>query len=246
MGGEYEVELYEGGEGGCKDTYIDKDYQLAKNSGAGQLKVGNKQKYAAIVKFDLSPVPQDAEIEWAQLRLFSSGNPMGALPVDVHYITRTNVISEACWTESSSGVNWGSPGCGDTTSDRRPEYEDRQFIDGMYQWFQWDVTKVVRGWVNDGLLNNGLLLRGGSSQNSGTFRFDSSEASVEEHRARLVVHYLGAPPIHTPTPSDLDPYADKDAHSYAHADEYGHAYQFADDYGYGDGYAQAHRGPSYY
>jgi len=199
--GYHTVTLYEGGDGGCEDTYI---YQYEPNRKRWDdtgLEVGYKQRRAAIIKFDVAPIPSDAHVEWASLELYAHDCFLGSgVVADVHYITRTNVISEVTWLKASASVEWGSPGCENTTSDRRERYEDRQLISTVREWFQWDVTDIVSDWVRGSLVNNGVLLRGGSPYNETKARFASSEAD-RDHRPRLVVRYLGASPIRTPTPT---------------------------------------------
>ncbi|HUT14786.1 MAG TPA: DNRLRE domain-containing protein [Anaerolineae bacterium] len=203
MGGEYEVELYEGGDGGCEDTHIDKYNPGVGHPSDGQLQMGSKQRHAAIIKFDVSPIPPDADIEWAKLELFSVAwsGPTASLSVGVYHISRTNVISEVTWNEASDGHPWGMAGCEDATSDRRLWPEDTRLVNGILQWSDWDVSGVVREWVNDGLANSGLLIRAEKSWDNDSFRFDSSESAAADRRPRLVVRYQGAPPIHTPTPT---------------------------------------------
>jgi pimeloyl-ACP methyl ester carboxylesterase len=189
-----------GGYSGVEDTSV---YMYAPErnfSSDPSLPTGEKQRRAAIIKFNLAPIPPDATIIAAALDLRASGWSGSAVPIEVYYITRTNLISEVTWQRASSAEPWGTAGCEDPTTDRRPEPEDMQIITSVPERFQWDVTDVVQGWVEGNLTNNGLLLRGASAYSLNSVTFASSEA-IPDDRPKLVVRYWGAEPIYTPTPT---------------------------------------------
>jgi len=199
---EHVVVFQEGvnGYSGVEDTSI---YMYApQNNFASEpsLPTGEKQRRAAIIQFNMAPIPPDASIIAAALDLRASGWSGSAVPIEVYYITRTNVISEVTWQRASVSETWGMAGCEDPTTDRRPEPEDTTVIDAVPERFQWDITEVVQGWVNGSLPNNGLLMRGASEYSLNGATFASSEA-IPDHRPKLVVRYWGAEPIYTPTPT---------------------------------------------
>jgi pimeloyl-ACP methyl ester carboxylesterase len=199
---EHVVEFQEGlnGYSGVEDTYISMYAPNLPLPTDPQIRVGDKQRYAGMVKFNLAPIPTQASVIDAKLELYAGGWSGSVLPVGVHYITRTNVVSEMTWYKASDAEEWGLAGCNDTTTDRREQPEDSKNITTVFAWYQWNVTEVMQGWVDGSLPNNGLLLRGGSAHNPNSVNFASSEAGLTD-RPKLVVRYWGPDPIYTATPT---------------------------------------------
>jgi pimeloyl-ACP methyl ester carboxylesterase len=199
---EHVVEFQEGvgGYSGVEDTsiYI---YAPERNfRDDPSLPTGEKQRRAAIIKFNMAPIPSDATIIAATLALRASGWSGSPVRIEAYCVTRANVISEVTWQRASDAEPWGVPGCEDPVTDRRPQPESFVDISGVPEWFEWDVTDVVQGWVEGSLSNNGLLLRGASAYSLNSVTFASSEATAD-HRPKLVVRYWGPEPIYTPTPT---------------------------------------------
>jgi len=200
--GEYIVEFQEGlnGYSGVEDTHIfeyapDQNYSVDT-----PMATGEKQRRSTIVGFNMAPVPPEASVVTATLYLYASGWSGGSLRVDLHYISRTNVISELTWLKASAADYWGLPGCNDIATDRPDQREDYEDILTVPEWYSWNVTNVVQGWVDGSLPNNGLLLRGASQHSLNKVSFASSEADLT-HRPRLVIRYVGPAPIYTATPT---------------------------------------------
>lgn len=191
------------GYSGVEDTYVDVYSPNRNFSASSPLRVGYKQRRATILRFNLAPIPATAVIETATLQLYADGWSGRAVPLSVHYVTRTNVISEVTWEAASASQQWGQPGCEDTNTDRRASPEASVIVNRIDRWWEFDVADVVQGWANGSLVNNGLLLRGDSSYNTNSINFSSSEA-VLAGRPKLVVTYRGPDPIFTATPTPTD------------------------------------------
>jgi len=201
--GEYTVVFQEGlnGYSGVEDTYIDM-YDPNRNfSTELTMLVGYKQRRAGLVKFSLAPIPSEATIISATLELYAIGWGGSPLPIAVHYITRTNVIPEATWQQASNGTSWGQPGGNDPASDRRDSAESIVFITTINNWYKFDLTAVIQGWVDGSLPNNGVLLRQANQSLDHTIHFASSETSLITSRPKLIVRYSGPAPIYTATPT---------------------------------------------
>ncbi|MBC7233776.1 MAG: DNRLRE domain-containing protein [Chloroflexi bacterium] len=185
---------------GAEDTYIYQYEPDKTNSSASLLKVGYKQQNAALLRFDLSPIPPNAPISQATLYLYAAGWSGADSTLGVYYITRTVTLSQATWNRAQDNNPWGSPGCNDTTSDRRALPESTVQTAGIRRWYGFNLTSVVQGWADGSLENNGVLVRTMYPAFTGTFQFTSAESSTPDLRPKLVITYriAGDP---TPTPS---------------------------------------------
>jgi len=182
-------------------------YELDANyCAASTLQVGYHQQYAGIVRFDLTSIPADMLVTNATLQVYAQAWDGTNIGVGAFYITRTVDLCQATWDESRTGVNWGSAGCNNTSSDRRATPEDSIVTRGNHQWYGFDLTTVVQGWVSGTLANNGVLLRASQYADLGPFYFASAESSEASLRPRLVVTYRLPAPLQVTT----DPYDEAD------------------------------------
>jgi hypothetical protein len=187
---------------GCEDAYI---YEYDPDNPDdfwwdAQLKVGNRQRYASLVRFELGGLPANTVITQATLQLYASGWTGTDLTIGAYYITRTTTIHEATWNRARIGERWALPGGNDTSLDRSPTPEGIFTTRGVSTWYGFNVTSAVQGWISHGLANNGLLVRASSSTASGTFSFASAQSSQVDLRPKLVVTYRLGP---TPTPPSV-------------------------------------------
>ncbi|MBC7231711.1 MAG: DNRLRE domain-containing protein [Chloroflexi bacterium] len=102
----------------------------------------------------------------------------------------------------------GQPGCSDLSTDRRAMPESSVQTKGIGKWYAFDVTGLVRSWLEGSMGNNGVLLRGTSPVLSDAFYFASAQTDAIELHPRLVITYcLASSPTSmprtspTPTPS---------------------------------------------
>jgi len=204
-GGERTITLQQGLDGytGGEDTHI---YQYASDKNYCQqnaLEVGDKQRYAALLRFDLSSIPADAIVSEASLQLYAKGWGGSNMTLDAHRILRDVNICQVTWNQARNGDNWGVPGGNDTLTDRSAGAESSVTTYGIRKWYHFDLTDLVQDWVNGSLANNGVLLRGASSWSSGKFYFVSAQDEDIRLRPKLVVTYRsGALPFHTATPTN--------------------------------------------
>jgi len=135
-GGPATLTLQQGGDGyaGCVDTYI---YQYAPGSnycGQDALKVGYKQQYAALLRFDLGSVPGDAVIDAATLQVYANGWGGANATLGAYGLLRTFGACQATWNQASAGVVWGLPGANDTALDRHAMAESSVTTSGIGRW----------------------------------------------------------------------------------------------------------------
>ncbi len=190
------------GYAGYEDTDI-YAYDPATNyCSAGSIRVGLKQYYAAMVKFDLAPIPSNAVVRSASLEVYSVGWSGKDLTFGAYRVLRSMDPCQATWDQAANGNNWGAPGANNTTTDRAAEYESSATTNGLFQWSTFDVTDLVQDWLDGLQANNGIVLRGPLPPTVDIFYFASAQHSNSQLRPRLVVNYMvagGPAPTRTAT-----------------------------------------------
>jgi hypothetical protein len=167
------------GEATSKDTFV---YQFLPTfnfdaGGFGTLlsagKTGVGHDTESLLQFDLSTVGLTAaQVTSATFNIFvgsTSAAGFGLSPDAGHPIQIDLLPITGSWTES--GANWGNaPITGAQVSSVT--------ISGINQYVSFDVTSLVKQWLNGSLANNGLLLRQdavvGTNPNFYVAVFDSS------------------------------------------------------------------------
>ncbi len=194
--------LQQGSDGyaGCQSTYI---YQYAANDNYCQresLQVGYKRQNAALLRFDLAPLPTDASISQATLQLYATGWSGSDMDLEAYALLRDFDACQATWSQAQAGSPWGQPGGNDASLDRRALPESTLTTKGINKWYDFDLTAIVQDWAGGRVPNRGLLLRG-SSTSQALFFFASAQHTVAGLRPKLVVTYrTSGSQIPTPTP----------------------------------------------
>lgn len=203
-GTETTVTLQQGLDGysGAADSYV---YVYAPDTNyceSEPLKVGYKQQYASLLRFDLSAIPSDATVTRAELQLYATGWGGTDISVGAYYITRTVSMCQVTWNRSRSTESWGQAGARSTLTDRRPAPENTVTTRGARAWYALDITAAARGWVDGSLANNGVLLE--AAYSVGSFYFASAHYGTVGYRPRLVLTY-STPEMVTATPTGAAP-----------------------------------------
>ena len=157
----------------------------------------NKPANAILMKWNISALPANAQIQSATLSLYmtgSGGDAQYEMPVS-EIINKLPVIAKSngktydgvnAWTASS--VPYG--GIPLAQSDIAPAVA-APLIDTTNGYKNWDVTSIVKDWVATPGNNRGLLLDSSSKAGSDSNRvFASSEAADATQRPKLVVTYV--------------------------------------------------------
>jgi len=151
------------------DDYLDPDGKIVRS----------------LVRFDLSSIPAGATINSATLRLYLVGS--WDYPGKTRTITTYRTSSS--WSEPS--VTWNN----------KPSYAEAYGSAGVTHgsdvWYSFDVTNLVRGWVNGTWPNYGIMLRGPewSGSDSSWKSFATRESSYDP---QLVITYVGIASASTP------------------------------------------------
>lgn len=152
----------------------------------------NDDKYG-LVRFDISSIPQDAEIVSAQLQLYFMDvrNGSSVKIVQCHRVT-------AFWDEGNEVGLDGLVGPG-VTWNMRPAYDSTILstitIGAITLDFHgFDITEAVRMWMDGSAENYGVLLKPEMADNypqnaPGSKQFASSEHTTLSMRPRLTITY---------------------------------------------------------
>jgi PKD repeat protein len=156
-----------------KDTYVDKEAPSTNFGGSTELKViaGSPTAEAyTLVEFDLSGIPADTDVISATLLLYSELN-RGGTPASTEETAPPSlgdrgpaggaalyvdaIVSGSDWTEM--GVAWnGRPGSVYLNDPSSPDFVTNG-------WTALNVTNIVRQWLDEGLDNDGFLVRSEAS-----------------------------------------------------------------------------------
>ncbi len=131
----------------------------------------------SLVRFNLSAIPSGATVNSATLRAYLVGS------YDYPGRTRTVTAYRAGSTWSESSVTWNSqPAIAEA-------YGSSGVTHGAQGWYSFDVTNLVRGWVNGSLQNYGIVLRGPewSGSDSSWKAFSTREGP---YPPQLVITYI--------------------------------------------------------
>jgi hypothetical protein len=137
----------------------------------------------SLVRFDISSLPPNIDITQATLMVYLVGS--WDYPGTRRTITTYRITGG--WSERS--VTWNNrPGYGHT-------YGSSSIPQGVWGWYEFEVTDLVRAWYNGNYPNQGIMLRGPevSGLDASWRSFGTRESS---YTPRLVVEYT--PPGESP------------------------------------------------
>ena len=177
------------GYAGAADTWINfYDPNLNFGSDTKMLLLGGTENAKALVRFDLSSIPAGAVISSATLNLYNHSHQadINGGTVSVQQLSKPWVENQATWNVSSAGVNWATPGM-QAGADYLTDLETIITIDtAVNVWRNFDVTAMVRRWVSGAVVNNGFVIRSGTSGVKPHF-YSSDYLSDPTLRPKLVV-----------------------------------------------------------
>jgi len=179
------------------DTYIENNSPTSNYGTSEGLGVGEQKSitviYRSLLKFDLSGIPSGSTITSAILTLNSDGQDLSdqSRTMRVYRVLRAWNVSQATWNVYTTGNNWGSAGCSNTSTDR--EATDIGSVTHPANPSSGDdivitlTASSVEEMITDGgFINNGFLIQMDTeSDDAGGFR--SSQYGTEADRPKLVV-----------------------------------------------------------
>lgn len=158
--------------------------------------------YRTLIKFDLSVVSPGSTINSAVLTLtvgadVSSNDRI----ISVFRVKRAWVETQATWNVWSTGNNWTSAGCADTTDDREAADIGTQTqinnptLDVTTTVITLTSSKIEEMIPGGSFTNNGFLLKVATETDDG-IGYHSTDAVTSSYRPKLVIDY-------TPLPSTI-------------------------------------------
>jgi len=156
--------------GSTTDMWVGYDHVGCTEGSSGQIS-------RSLIQFDLSSIPAEASVAKATLYLFQ----VSCCDIGDRSHIVTVYRTSASWSESS--VTW------DTQPDYAEAYGSTSVTSGAWQWYSFDVTDLVRGWVDGSFRNYGFMIRGpeGSGDDSARLGFATGEYGGTEYAPHLSI-----------------------------------------------------------
>jgi hypothetical protein len=165
------------------DAEVLQGYPTSNYGASSDMRVGyddylnpDGQIVRGLVRFDLSSLPTGATIDSATLRVYLVAS--WDYPDYTRTCTAYRIPSD--WSEST--VTW------DNAPSPAEAYGSTGVTHGVWGWYSFDVTDLVRAWYNGTYTNRGIMLRGPeySGTDSSWKAFSTKEGS---YQPQLVVDY---------------------------------------------------------
>jgi hypothetical protein len=156
---------------------------------------GIDSTHRGLIKFDFSPIPSAAIVSAATLEIYMTAeDSIYVRTIGVYRIIRAWVETQTTWNIASTGINWGSPGGANTTTDINPTAigsKDMTTTEAVgFKSFGLTVA-TVQGWINGTILNYGMHLKNTTeADESASWSFASSNNADTSIRPKLTVTYL--------------------------------------------------------
>jgi hypothetical protein len=135
-----------------EDTSI-QPYQEEVKGKAGHLVLDNKS--VLLIRFDLPRLPEGVRVEKAIMSLFVvSSSGKGAISATVHEVLSEWQEDEATWTMRSANMPWRTKGGDYNAQPKSPV----TLTEEIYKRYEWDVTGIVKAWIEGGARNYGFAI----------------------------------------------------------------------------------------
>ncbi len=187
--------------GTCEDTYLNKNSE--NYAEADTLRTytwpTDTAANAIVMKWNLSTLPQDAEIKSASLELYLTDSG-GDDPYEIgaYRLTGVDPVIYACTGETYDGTN---PWTNDTplAQDNISVAESTTAVDTARGFKGWDITDMVKQWMDVPAENYGVLLNPDTTASSDSFRyFASSQAEDQALRPKLTITFVSSQHLDLP------------------------------------------------
>lgn len=173
---------------GMVDTKIKEDAQTSNWGNYNSLEMSGNPDYKSLMKWDLTSISSGKTVTAVSITF----NVSNASPDDYyfHALKRDWIEAEATWLLAKSGVNWGTAGAGNTSSDVESTFigEVTATSTGAYTVaLNAAGLAQVESWIDSPSTNYGMILKNTGTADSLTL--DSSEKSPTSNRPILTITY---------------------------------------------------------
>ncbi|MBC7236806.1 MAG: DNRLRE domain-containing protein, partial [Chloroflexi bacterium] len=158
---------------------------------------------SALLRFDLSDVPQHADVHRGVLHLYiDERTNTGHLTVSAYAVIRAWREDQATWNRATDLVPWRVAGC-NGAGDRATLPIASTTFKSVNAWAALDLTDLVRAWVMNPVNNQGVILKGDGAV-SVEYELAARESRDPLRRPWLEVLYNVPTPTATPSPTPRD------------------------------------------
>jgi len=184
-------------QGSAIDTFLNSNEPTTNHYSATDIQVGEWNAGAAIartlIKWDLSSIPADATVTSATLSIWTQSDASdNTRTIRAYRVLRTWVETQATWNAYSTGNNWGTAGCANTSTDR--EATDIGSVSVAHNLAADTEVAIsltpaeVQEWISGALTNNGVLIQADTETND-LWTYDSTQGGDAIRRPKLVIAY---------------------------------------------------------
>jgi hypothetical protein len=178
-----------------QDSYTSSENPATNYGSSSDLYIGKgtywgEGYFRGYLSFDLTGYESE-EVLSASLSLYQydTAPAAGGLPCDLHRVV-------AAWDEST--ITWSTQPAHDGTV-----IDSRDVGDSFYTgWITWNVTSLVIDWIENGVTNQGLVIKHYSEHPAGASRygiFHSQDSGATALRPVLVIEFRDESPVHDVT-----------------------------------------------
>ncbi|MBS1870475.1 MAG: DNRLRE domain-containing protein [Actinobacteria bacterium] len=173
------------------DCTIDQETPTTANCSSTTLTVGHENgttlhDHRALLWFDVAnAVPSAANVLSATLWAHASAKSgTSTSPIDAYRVTR-DWSADVTWNNADRATSWTSAG-GDVAASP----EDTSAAPVVNDWTGWNVTDLVREWLDGSYPDYGVLLKDQGSASVNATRFDSNEVLGGSTRPGIDITYF--------------------------------------------------------
>ena len=186
------------------DTYMTDDAATTNYGTNAEMNIGagaGGSIKRTLLKFDLTkgtnPPPASAIASSAVITLYlNSEASSSAVTMDFYKVLRNWVEGQATWDVYSTGNNWGTAGCADTTTDRENTILAQLSLSATEAAGSKNITlnaaglAVLQGWIDGSIANYGWLAKTSSEAANTRYLFATATDATAGNRPKLVVEYI--------------------------------------------------------
>jgi len=152
-------------------------------------KVGERRRFAALIRFDVSAIPASAAVIRASLSLYAVGWGGTEIPIEAFRVLQPVSLCESTWNQAKSGAPWGTVGCDNTSTDREAVALSSIMTSGLAKWHTFDLTNVIQGWIDLTVPNYGVVIQQGWPTVNSGYYFASAQYANPALRPKLQITY---------------------------------------------------------